>query len=209
MYLIFWKSQRVGVQNEISGVILLFRSSFLRFDQVIKSMGNCLWMAFLIDKQILGVSYQWCLKHNVLIYTWELPPMFLLSFFWLLGLQCLLLPLPIPLLFLMPSLHSVLFMLSRKIMQDTQGWLSYAGRGGYTPSSGPLFGRPALSPLIRERRALSWVLDDERPARVRVPTNQTLSGTHGEPERAHPVALGPARRVRRETEMDQKSWWEY
>lgn len=31
-------------------------------------MGNCLWMAFLINKQILVVSYQWCLKHIVLIY---------------------------------------------------------------------------------------------------------------------------------------------
>lgn len=49
-------------------------------------------------------------------------------------------------------------------MQDTQGWLSNAGRGEHTPSSVLLFGRPALSPLLRERRALGWVLGDERPA---------------------------------------------
>lgn len=101
--------------------------------------------------------------------------MFLLSVFWLPGLQCLLLPLPTPLPFLMPLLHSVLFLFSRKVCKILRAGFPILEEVGYTPSS-VLFGRPALSPLIRERRVLIWVLGDEWTARVRVLATSPFQG---------------------------------
>lgn len=131
--------------------------------------------------------------------------MFLLSFFWLLGLQCLLLPLPIPLPFLMPSLHSVLFTLSRKICKILRA-LSISSPGF------PMLEEVGILPLLfsfLEDLLFLPLSEREEPWAGCWAMNSlwgwgSLSGMHGEPERAHPLALGPAGRVRRETEMDQR-----
>lgn len=157
-------------------------------------MGNCLWMAFLINKQILVVSYQWCLKHIVLIYTGassHVPSlMFLTAWcpFW--PHQC-----PHHIQY---SLH-LLEKYARYSGLAFQCWKRWA----YSLFCSPLWKTSSFSPPQREKGpglgAGRWAACDL----------QSLSGMHGEPEREHPVALGPERRARRETEVDQKRWQEY
>lgn len=120
--------------------------------------------------------------------------MFLVSFFWLPGLQCLLLPLPPSLPFLMPSSHSVLFALSRKICKILRAGFPMLDGVGILPLLfSSLEDLLFLSSSEREGPwAGCWAMNSLWG------WGSLLSG-----------ALGPARRVTREAEMDQKSWREY
>lgn len=114
--------------------------------------------------------------------------------------------LPPPLPFLTPWLHSLLLALVSKAARHSEVVSSAGGRAYSLLCSLPHW-RTCSFHMI-ERRAFSWMLGQRTASKGEGPWHQPLLKDSRRAWEAPPAALGLGRRVRRETNQGQKSWWE-